>query len=68
MYRIPMLLAGTVTNNIDLKKENSIGDQEYALTQKVQDHYFCYSVNPYVFNVKFDIAFVLYQVQCQMDL
>jgi len=49
-----MLLAGTVTNNnnIDLKKENSIGDQEYALSQKIQDHYFYYIVNPYGFNVK----------------
>jgi hypothetical protein len=53
-----MLLAGTVTNNnIDLKKENSIGDQEYALIQKVQDKYFCYIVNPYVFNVKWTYNF-----------
>jgi len=36
-----MLLAETFTNNnINLKKENSIGDQEYALIQKVQDQYF----------------------------
>lgn len=42
----------STNNNIDLKKENSIWDQEYALIQKVQDQYFCYIVNLYGFNVK----------------
>jgi hypothetical protein len=48
-----MLVTGTVTNNnIDLKEENIIDDQEYALIQKVQDQYFGYIVNPHGFNVK----------------
>jgi hypothetical protein len=57
-----MLLAGTVTNNnIDLKKENSIGDQEYVLTQKVQNLYFCYVVNPYGFSVRLSlVSFLCY--------
>jgi hypothetical protein len=52
-----MLLAETVTNNnnIDLKKK-TVGDQEYALIQKVRDQYFCYIVNPYGFNVKLSLT------------
>jgi len=55
-----MLLAGTFTNNsIDLKNKSSIGDQEYALIQKVQDQYFCYIVNPYGFNIKLSLTLLL---------